>query len=405
MVRPAFIQDRPETVGLSAPVLTRIRRDSENDIAAGKHVGTVSLIARRGLICHFEAVGLRDREAGTPMRKDVIFRVYSNTKLMTSVAMMTLFDEGKFQLDDPVSKFLPDLGSMRVGVEEGEGDSRTLKLVPAEREITVRHLLTHTGGLSYGWDQSSLVDRMYGEAGVYYGARTIAETVEKLGKLPLKYQPGTTWEYSLSCDVLGRLAEVISGKPYDRFLKERVLDPLGMADTGFFVPPEKAGRLAGNYRLGADGKAERVPPPDMSSPWPNVAWNFLKPTPYFSGGGGLVSTAADHLSFCQMLLNRGNLGESVVLKPETVDLMLTNQLPANVAHAPFSQGMGMGLGFSVGNPKDGKPGWHCGWGGMAGTSVWIDTVLELAAVFMIQIHNHEAATRFEDAIYESVIGR
>lgn len=405
-----FPEVSPESVGMSSAALARIREASISGIDRHLHAGTVSLVARHGKIVHFETVGMQDREAAVPMARDTIFRVFSNSKLVTSVAVMMLYEAGRLTLDDPVAKYLPALGNLQVGVEEGEGPARTLKLVPSHRDMTVRDLLSHTGGLSYGWNPNALVDRLYGETGVYVRDLTIAETVEKLGKLPLKHHPGAVWEYSISCDVLGRLVEVVSGQRYDRYLEEKIFQPLAMPDTGFYVPPEKTGRFAADYKINEQGAAYRVAEPDATSRHLNTAWNFLAPPTYFGGGGGLVSTTMDHLHFWQMLLNKGCLGEVRILQPETVELMTRNQLAPETEISELGQGMGVqqgmfGIGFRLMVPPDGKRGWHCSWGGAAGTSVWMDPVNDLLGIYMIQIHNHDASLRFRELVYDAIVDR
>ena len=264
---------------------------------------------------------MQDIESGTPMSEDSIFRFYSMTKPITSVAVMMLFEEGHFLLDDPVSKFLPEFKGLEVGVEEVDETTgeMVLKTVPAIREVSIRDLLRHTSGLTYGFWGNSLVDKMYLDQKVLTEDETLQDTVAKLGSIPLKHQPGTVWEYGVSTDVLGRLVEVVSGQAFDDFLNERIFAPLGMTNTGFSVPPEAIHRLATVYEPNETNTA--IAPYD-----PGKTRDYLKKPTYFSGGGGLVSTAADYLRFSQMLLNGGELDGTRILGPETVELMTRDHL-------------------------------------------------------------------------------
>lgn len=385
--------------------LDRIAREFSQDVEKERIAGTVSLVARSGKIAHFEAVGWQDREAGIPMRRDTIFRIYSNTKPMTSAAVMILVDEGMFGLDDPVSRFLPALGNLSVGEEKGEGEDAEILEVPARREVTIRDLLTHTAGMTYGMTTSP-VDRLIGEANLFDRNGTIADMVEKLGRLPLRYHPGTTWEYSMSCDVLGRLVEVVSGRPFDEFLKERIFNPLKMPDTNFWVPPEKTGRFAADYRLDMGGHARRTGLPKKEDRERGKVMEFLARPSFLSGGGGLVSTAPDCLRFSQMLLNGGEVEGVRVLKPETVSLMLSNHLGPDVSISSFGQSMGVekfGLGFGVFPAPAGKPGLIYGWYGAAGTCCWVDPGRGLAGILMIQIWHERAWARFRELVYKALI--
>jgi len=373
----------PEEVGMSSERLTRIDDYVERHLEAHHFAGAVTLVARRGQVAQFEAYGMQDMEAGVPMSKDSIFRIYSMTKPITSVAVMMLFEEGRFLLNDPVSKYLPEFKDLEVGVEEVDEDTgeKVLKTVPAEREVSIRDLLRHTSGLTYGFWGTSAVDKLYLEKEVLSKAGTIQETVTRLGTIPLKHQPGTVWEYSVSTDVLGRFVEVVSGQPFDAFLKERIFTPLGMTDTGFFVPSEKTDRLATVYTPNTENTA--ITPRD-----PDRARDFTEETGYFSGGGGLVSTAADYLRFAQMLLNGGELEDVRILGPETVELITRNHL-GDIPIWGGSGSYGFGLGFLV-YPDRGNSGsilseGSFGWGGMAHTTFWVDPREELIGIFLIQI--------------------
>jgi CubicO group peptidase (beta-lactamase class C family) len=373
----------PEDVGVSATRLARIDQFVARHLEAHHFAGAVTVVARHGKVVQFKAYGMQDIESRVPMSRDSIFRIYSMTKPITSVAVMMLFEEGQFLLDDPVSRWLPEFRHLEVGVEEVDettGES-VLKTVPAIREVSIRDLLRHTSGLTYGFWGDSLVDKMYLDKKVLTEDATIQETVTKLGSIPLKHQPGTVWEYGLSTDVLGRLVEVVSGQSFDDFLHERIFAPLGMMNTGFSVPPEHADRLATVYEANETNTA--IAPYD-----PSKTRDFLKKPTYFSGGGGLVSTAADYLRFLQMLLNGGELEGVRILGPETVEMMTTDHL-VEVADRRDLGPYGFGLGFAIGLDRGISGRMYSkgtiGWGGMAHTGFWVDPQEELIGIFMIQI--------------------
>jgi CubicO group peptidase (beta-lactamase class C family) len=307
----------PEDLGLSAPRLVKIDLLTQKYIDDGKLPGSISMVARRGKIAHFEMQGNMDIEADKMVSEDSIFRIYSMTKPITSVALMMLYEDGHFQLDDPVSKFIPAFSDMQVYVS---GSMEEYKTRPADREITFKDLLTHTSGLTYGFMRSSVVDALYRENGVEESS-TLAEMVEKLSKLPLLFSPGSRWSYSVATDVCGHLVELISGEPFDRFLREQIFEPLGMDDTGFTVPDSHIHRLAANYERTPDNGLRLIDSPETSP--------YTREVTYFSGGGGLVSTARDYLKFAQMLLNKGELGGERILGKKTVELMTSNHLPNN----------------------------------------------------------------------------
>jgi CubicO group peptidase (beta-lactamase class C family) len=309
------------------------------------------------------------------------------TKPLTSVAIMMLYEDGRFQLDDPIARFLPSFANMRVFT----GGSRLApQTVPAERDITFRDLLTHTSGLSYGFMDATPVDAIYRETGVDFQLSdlTLGEVVEKLAKVPLLAQPGAEWNYSVATDVLGHLVAVISGQSFPAFLAERVLAPLGMTDTAFTIAPEKLSRFAALYARGADGTAQLADDPPTS--------RYLKPDKLPSGGGGLVSTTADYLLFCRFMLNGGELNGARLLGRKTVALMTANHLRGDMAdmgQPRFSEsnysGVGFGLGFSVMlDPAKaqilGTPGEYA-WGGAASTAFWIDPVEDMAVVLLTQL--------------------
>jgi CubicO group peptidase (beta-lactamase class C family) len=365
---------KPENVGLSTERLDRVAQTIRADIEKGRLPGAVVLIARKGRVAYFEAFGFRDKAAGAPMGKDAIFRIYSMTKPFTSVAVMMLAEEGKLQLTAPVSSYLPQLTKLQVGVEKPEASGTpTLSLVPADREMTIQDLLRHTSGLTYGVFGKSLVKDLYSKGGADANDHTNAELIDKLAKLPLHYQPGTTWEYSRSTDVLGRVVEVVSGTTLGRFLEERIFQPLRMPDSSFWVPQPKHGRIA--EPLPAD--------PDTGKPVKLL--DVTQPRKYESGGGGGVSTAIDYARFSQMLLDRGRLNGVRLLSRKSVEFMTADQLGEIKFPRP---GWTFGLGFAV--RKDtglaGEPGsiGEYNWGGFGGTFFWVDPKEELVVVWMAQ---------------------
>ena len=380
-------QANPETVGLSASRLARIDAWRDRIVADGKVAGATTLVARRGKVVHLASSGLADVARGTAMTPATVHRFYSMTKPLTSAAIMMLYEEGRFQLDDPITRFLPYFASQRVCTGASRGK---LETVPAERDITFRDLLTHTSGLTYGFMESTAVDALYREKGIDFGTAetSLGAVVEQLAALPLIAQPGSEWNYSVSTDVLGYLVEVISGEPFATFLHERLIGPLGMVDTDFHVRAENAGRLAANYGRGPDGKLMLIDDPGKS--------RFLRPTRVPSGGGGLVSTAADYWRFCRMMLGKGELDGRRYLGRKTVELMMTNHLRGDMAamgqprwSESTAEGIGFGLGFSVTlDPARaqilGTPG-ECAWGGAASTAFWIDPAEEMAVIFLTQL--------------------
>ncbi len=366
-----------ENSGLSGERLKRISSAMQGFIDREEVAGVVSLVARRGQIVYLDAQGHQDRDARTPMRPDTIFRIASMTKPVTSVAVMMLLEEGRFTLKDPVSKFLPEFRNMKVLVPtrpgEGTESSRT---VPAERQITIQHLLTHTAGLPNSYTgRTEVAARLSSER---KPTDTIADMTQRLAKLPLEFQPGSAWQYGPATDVLGRLVEVVSGVSFDQFLQRRILEPLGMKDTQFYVPDEKLPRLATVYAP-AEGRGIRAAAPAVEMRGSRI---------YFSGGGGLSSTAEDYYRFCQMLLNGGKLANARLLSRKSVELMTANHI-GNHAMWPSLSGNRFGLGFRVladlGSAAHlGSVGSY-GWGGAYGTYFWIDPKEEMTGIVMMQI--------------------
>lgn len=390
IVAPSWAQQLPESapelVGLSKERLARIRPAMEKQISDGKTAGAVALVVRRGKVAYFETFGMADREAGKPMRKDSIFRIYSMTKAVTAVAVMTLYEEGRFSLDEPVSKYLPEFSNMKVAIEQADlaTGKRSTRVVPAERPITILDLLRHTSGIGYdgphNGDGASLYDKQ-GIQGLLRSGMSLAEFSQRLASIPLKREPGTAFEYSMSIDVLGRLVEVVSGKPLDEYYAERIFKPLKMSDTGFYVPKEKWDRLTAIYRLN-EGKLTRLTDAAMQD-------GYKTKPDICMGGSGMVSTAQDYARFVLMLLNGGELDGARILSPKTVELMTADHL-GDLPHTDQILGPGYGMGLSVAvNHGPGKTGMvgspgEFNWSGYAGTHWWADPKEQLVGIFMVQ---------------------
>ena len=376
---------KPEAVGLSAERLDRIATVVQHDIDDKRIVGTVTLVVRRGHVAYFKAQGMLDREAGKPMPTDGMFRICSMTKPITSVAVMMLYEEGKFLLDDPVSKYLPEFKNPKVLVKPASGEPYT---IPATKEITIRDLLRHTSGLTYQWNPD--LGPMYEKANVASGLLpydgTIGDSVKNLAGLPLLFNPGDRFEYSLGVDVLGRLVEVLSGQPLDEFFRTRIFEPLGMKDTYFFPPENKLGRLATAYTYYPDKGLNRFPdtPIHEGSFVYSADYPSRGPKKLFSGGAGLVSTAMDYARFCQMMLDEGKAGNTRLLSRKTVELMTHDQL------GKIGPDQGFGLGFGIDGVKGpltelGSAGEYA-WGGFFYTGFTIDPKEQMIVVFMAQLH-------------------
>src|SRR4051812_29653678 len=319
----------PDTIkeGFSTARLAAFGDQIRADVKSGRLPGAVIVVARNGKVVYSEAIGEQDPKAHAPMRKDSIFRIYSMTKPIVSVAVMMLVEEGQLQITEPISKYIPELKGLKVGVEKtGDGGNKTLDLVPAAREITIQDLLRHTSGLTYGVFGKSLVKDEYNKVGVDSWDQSNAEVMQKLAKVPLQFQPGTMWEYSRSVDVLGHLLERISGKPLDQYLQETLFASLGMKDSGFWVPPAKQARIAEAFETDPDSKAKV----DLIE--------IRKAPKLLSGGGGGVSTANDYLRFTQMLLNGGELDGVRILSKKTVEYMLSDHLGAPLRQASLARG-------------------------------------------------------------------
>ena len=383
----------PHEVGLSAEGLERITATAQKFIDDELLAGAVTIVARHGKVAHFEAFGMMNIEAAQPMQRDTIFRIYSMSKPTAAVGVMMLCEEGKLELDVPASKYMPEFSDMKVVVDP---DADVVEVVDAEREITVRDLLRHSSGLPgaalYMANKSAL-EVLYRQAGLdRLHEGNLQDMVEKLGTIPLLYQPGTKWHYSIAADVLGRLIEIVSGQLFDVFLAERIFQPLGMEDTGFYVPAEKIDRFSEMYGPSEDGGLQSIDAPAGGSN-NYSATSFIEPPKFLSAGGGLVSTATDFMRFCLMLSNKGTLAGKRLLKAESIKEMTKNQLPEHlipIDKKPDDRysGLGFGLGFSV---RVYQTDWvpasqvgEYGWIGGTSTEFWISPRDELVAIILPQ---------------------
>ena len=372
----------PSSVGMSAERLDRITALAQRYVDEDKLAGVVTLIARDGAIVHFEAIGQRGAEDERPMTRDALFRIFSMTKPITAVAAMMLYEEGLFQLTDPVDKFVPEFAEMTVLGEDGV-------VRPAEKQMTMQQLLSHTTGLSYGFNPDDTVDKLYNDAELWK-LEDLDDLAEKLAEMPLKFEPGDRWHYSVAVDITGLVVQRLSGLRFDVFLKQRLFDPLGMEDTFFDVPAEKMDRFLPNHTW--DDENEKL---EQLESYEFIQYEDVT---LFSGGGGLVSTAMDYLRFCEMLRRGGELDGVRILSPKTVEYMTTDHLPGALSASAGGEspsttfrgrGFGFGLGFGVVTDavKDGVIGsaGEYNWGGAAGTEFWIDPVEEVIAIGMIQL--------------------
>ncbi len=376
----------PEDVGVSSERLERIRPVLQGYVDKGQLPGFLTVVARKGKIAHFETIGMRDVENKKPVEADTIFRIYSMSKPITSVAVMILYDEGHIKLDDPVENYIPAFKDMKVFNNE------QTETHDAKNKMTIKHLLTHTSGLTYGWGGKP-IDKFYSELKVFKRGSTLADMAQKLGKIPLVSEPGERWNYGVSTDVLGYLVEVVSEMPFEEFLQTKIFKPLGMVDTAFSVPKEKVERFAALYRPTEEGGLKLVGNPPLATD--DVTF-------FPSGGGGLVATAADYLRFCQMLLNGGKLDGVRILKSETVELM-------RYPHHQYRKGGAFGLGFHVVTREDGdkekRSTGAFSWSGAAATTFWIDPEKELIGILMTQLRNNRYPFQgeFRKFTYQSLI--
>lgn len=372
----------PERAGMSAERLDRITEITQGYVDQGQLAGAITMVARHGKLVHFEAVGARGADDARPLQKDALFRIYSMSKPITAVAIMQLYEQGKFQLSDPVSKFVPELEELTVLNASGELEAAT--------NPTMQQLLTHTAGFSYGFNPDDPVDKLYRESAAL-DAEDLDGFVALLGELPLKYHPGTKWHYSVAVDVTGLIVERLSNQPFDEYLHDHIFEPLGMMDTFFSVPDDKFDRFLPNHRWDAkNAKLVTLGEQSVTS-FQNVTM--------FSGGGGLVSTAMDYLRFAEMLRNGGSLDGNRILGPKTIEFMTLNHLPSSISAGGSGEaptlgnrslnGFGFGLGFGLvtdvaASGVMGSAGEYS-WGGAAGTIFWVDPVEDFVMVAMIQL--------------------
>jgi len=394
-------QAKPSEVGLSADRLARIDRVMQEYVDKGKVPGVVALVVRDGKAAYLKSFGKLDLGRGTAMPVDGIFRIASQSKALTSVAVMTLVEEGRLGLAEPVSRYIPEFKDSKVALAGADKGSQGYVLVPARREITIRDLLTHTAGISYGDGPAS---DLYKAAGVYGWSFTakdaaIGECIRKLGRLPFDSQPGEKFVYGFNTDILGYVVEVVSGMSLADYIKTRITDPLGMTDTSFFLPEAKAGRFATVYGVNKDGRLDLVED-GLESPY------VKGPRRCYSGGAGLVATAEDYARFLQMLANGGQLDGVRILSPKTVEVMTANQ----TGDLYTSPGQGFGLGFWVTRDlgRTGEMGsvGAFGWGGAYYTTYWVDPVEHLVAVFMTQLlpaGGLDLQGKFKTLVYQSIV--
>jgi CubicO group peptidase (beta-lactamase class C family) len=354
---------QPEDVGLSSDTLSAASQEMQQYIENGKLAGISTLIFKDGVIVERKNYGYADMENQKPVTDSTIFRIYSMTKPVTAAALMTLYDEGKFDLDDKVSEYIPEFEGMMVYNAETKTEE------PQKDEVTIRHLLTHTSGIPYGWDQQAYVDSLYRVRGGSGWDGILAEKMKLLTEIPLKHQPGTVWEYGLGIDMAGYLIEVLSGMPLDEYFEQKIFNPLNMDDSGFYVPESKHNRFSKLYTKNKEGELT-----EMQGMMSTI---FKSPVTLFSGGGGLVSTADDYLKFCRMLLNGGELNGVRILEPSTAEMIMTDQLPEL---ATYQEEVGFGLAGSV----DLANGVY-GWAGAASTKFWIDPNNEMIVMTFAQL--------------------
>ena len=396
-----FVPVKPQEVGLSADRLDRIGAVMQQYVDKGKVPGVVVLIVRDGKAAYFKSFGKLDVGRGSSMPPNAIFRIASQSKAVTSVAVMTLVEEGRINLGDPVSKFIPEFKETKVAIPAVDKGATGYSVVPAKREITVRDLLTHTAGISYGDGPAADLYKAAGVQGWFFADKNVpvGDCIKKLAKLPFDAQPGEKWIYGFNTDILGYVVEVVSGMSLAEYVKKRITDPLEMTDTHFYLPQNKTGRFASVYGAGKDGKIEQVEDALESA--------FVKgPRMCFSGGAGLLSTAEDYARFLQMLANGGALDGVRILSPKTVEIMTANQ----VGDLYGTRGQGFGLGFWVTNDlgKTGEMGsvGAFGWGGAYYTTYWVDPAERLVAVFMTQLlpaGGLDLQAKFKTLVYQSIV--
>ncbi len=420
---------RPEQLGFSAERLERVTARMNEAAAQGEMIGGVGVIARDGKVVYEQTYGQADREAARPMTTDAIFRIYSMTKPITGVAVMILYEEGRFFLNDPIAKYLPQLADLKVAratadassvlddtasSDEESADSTSISGTREPlRQPTIRDLLKHTAGFTYGVFGATEVDELYRQAGLLAAYQSMDDFISALGKIPLQYDPGTRWHYSVSVDVQGALVEAVSGMGFGEFLQQRIFEPLDMKDTSFVAPADKWGRVAQLYSpkgAPADFSAFLVEnlSEELAVASDSLNEGYRLGATFESGGGGLLSTARDYLRFCQMMLNGGELNGVRLLSPASVALMTTNHL-GDLSMGYGGAGTGFGLGFAVALDQGligelGSPGEYS-WGGAAGTRFWIDPVERLIGLFMVQSipHRTRLGDEFKLLTYQALV--
>ncbi len=382
---------KPEAVGVSSDRLSKISEFAQRNVTQGKHAGVVTLVAREGKVVHFEATGRMGIDNDKPMQRDTLFRIYSMTKPVTSVALMMLYEEGKFLPSEPVEKYLPAMADMKVYRADRAP-------TPAATKMTIGQVLTHTAGLSYGFHPDHPVDQLYGEAQIW-NSKDLNEFVEKIAALPLRFEPGTRYHYSVATDIVGALVEKLSGQSLEAFFQQRIFAPLQMDDTFFSVPENKRERLATNHGWDPQKNELSLLPPQWDRPYRDVT--------LFSGGGGLVSTAMDYMVFCEMLRRGGSYNGTRILGPKTVQWMTLNHLSDAVrnegkdlypsSHLYPGQGYGFGVGVTTqpGLMEDVSSLGEYSWGGAADTRFWIDPQEQLVGIVMTQLLGSPWSTRYE----------
>lgn len=402
----------PEAVGLSSPRLERLDKVIQEHVDKEQIPGAVALIARGGKVAHVKAYGMKDMENKAPMAEDAIFRIASMTKPVTTVAAMILLEEGKFLLDDPVAKYIPAFASSKVLVVD-ETAKNGYRLEDARRPITVRHLLTQTSGITYGFLGLPFLEKMYKDAGISDGLTNtddnLAAWAQKLAGMPLANHPGEKFQYGLNTDLLGRLVEIWSGMPLDAFFRTRIFEPLQMKDTHFFLPEDKIGRFVSLYEPKPDGGLLKTPLTQQvkGAAVYSPTYHYQGPRTFFSGGAGLASTVSDYLRFAQMLLNGGELDGARLLSPKTLELMTSNQL-GEVAY-PWAKGTGFGFGLFVeeGPQATGNLGsaGNFGWSGFFSTYFWVDSKEKLIGILMTQMQPNPTniAAKFKVMVYQAIV--
>lgn len=398
----------PTSIGLDKEKLETINQTLTEYVNKNEMAGCVALIARKGKVGYFESFGMKDKEANQAMKKETIFRIASMTKPITVAAIMMLYEEGYFSLDDSIGKFIPELSNLDVMVLDS--DKKSYQLKKTKSPITIRHLLTHTSGFTYNFSQEPFISDLYVKNRIYNGLGitkgTIGEMIQRLSTIPLVHQPGEKWHYGMSMDVLGHLIEKVSKKPLDVFFKEKIFDPLGMNNTCFYLPKEKVSRLAALYNKNSSGKLKRVKEKKENKHafYTDYPYNGLHN--YFSGGAGLVSTTEDYYLFLQMLLNNGVHNNKQIISKKSIELM-TSEQTGNKSNTLKGYGFGFGYFISRGSDETGteeSKGQYLG-GGFFNTLFWVDPQQELIGVIMMQLRtdNREIKMNFKKLAYQAII--